>query len=129
MLQKAEMVKYRQIVESFFNNKCDVYEYEDYKDGVFSAKRLKLVQSNIPCRRGYSTGGNINYAKTGEVGLDNVAVKQLVKLFMPYDTDIKEGSLVKVCYGGCEEYYEYSGSSLVYDTHIEVLLRSVKECA
>lgn len=126
MFQKAEMVKYRGIAESFFNAVCNVYEYiENIKDGISSGE-LKLTLSDIPCRRGYATGGIINYSKTGDQALDNTEILQLVKLFLPADRNIKPGSFVKVIYGGCDEYYEYSGYTLKYDTHIEVLLQSVE---
>ncbi len=129
MFQKIEMVKYKNIAEGFFNALCSIYEYVEVQKGCITEKVLAPVSENIPCRRGYSTGGNINYAKTGEENKDNVEVKQLVKLFMPHDTLIKPGSFVKIMYGGYNEYYEYSGYSLLYDTHIEVLLRSAERWA
>jgi hypothetical protein len=123
------MVKYKNIVESFFNCKCNIYEYKEKTEDCFSQSELELVIEDLPCRRGYSTGGNINYAKTGESGIDNVSIKQLVKLFIPREVDITPGSLVMVMYGGCCEYYEYSGYGLLYDTHSEVMLKSVERWA
>lgn len=129
MLQKIKMVGFRKAIESLFNCNCDIYEYEDYKIGNIVKKRRILRQENIPCRRSYSTGANINYAKTGEPNVDNVDIKQLVKLFLPVGTVIKPGSFVRVEYNSSYEYYEYSGLSLLYDSHIEVMLRSMERWA
>lgn len=129
MLQKTEMVKFENAIRGFFNSVCNVYEYsENINEGV-SSFSLKLVKEGIPCRRGYSIGGAVNYVKTGEVRVDNTEIKQYIKLFLPKGTEIKPGSLVKVVYGDCDEYYEYSGFGLFYDCHTEVLLRAVERWA
>ena len=129
MLQKIKMVGFRSVIESLFNCNCDIYEYKDYKIGNVVKKRLSLIKGNIPCRRSYSTGANINYAKTGVPNTDNVDIKQFVKLFLPVETVIKPGSFVRVEHNNIYEYYEYSGHSLLYDSHTEVMLRSVERWA
>lgn len=129
MLQKNEMVKFENAIKGFFNSVCNVYEYrESVLDNVTSFSPV-LVKEGIPCRRGYSIGGAVNYVKTGEMKFDNSEIKQYIKLFMPKGTDIKPGSLVKVVYGDFDEYYEYSGYGLFYDSHTEVLLKSVERWA
>lgn len=129
MFQKTQMVKYSTFVEGFFNCKCSVYKYEKVAEGSFTKTKLVPVYENLICRRGYSTNGNINYTKTAEVSFDNVDIKQLVKLFLPKDIKIEAGSYVVVDYGGCKEYYEFSGICLKYDTHTEVLLKGVERWA
>lgn len=129
MFQENEVVKYRNIVESLFNLSCNVFEYEAYKEESVTKNRLKSVYKALPCRRSYSTGTNVNYIKTGSENIDYVNVNQYVKLFIPYDIVIKEGSYIEIYGNGVEEYYEYSGFCLRYDTHNEVLIKSVKRWA
>lgn len=126
MLQKAEMVKYRGIVESLFNRKCNVYEYKEVKEGYVSKRELKKVLENIPCRRSYDAGSGLNYNKTGEEGTDNLKEKQFVRLFFSADTSIKAGSVIELDNG---ESYEFSGISLVYDTHIEIYCKNMQRWA
>ncbi|MGN1318111.1 MAG: hypothetical protein ACI4VF_03780 [Lachnospirales bacterium] len=129
MFQKTKVVNYRNIIEGFFNAKCDVYEYNKNLNGSITKFSPVVVEKDLPCRRGYCVGGAVNYVKTGEKGVDNTGIKQYVKLFIPFDKIIKEGSLIKVKFGGCDEFYEYSGKTLVYETHCEVLLRAVERWA
>lgn len=129
MFQKAKMVRYKKIAESFFDRVCNVYEYREVLEDGFSRRELVLTQENIPCRRGYSTGGNTNYVKTAETTQDNEQIKQLVKLFVASDVKIKPGSKIVVMSGDDKEYYEYSGYELYYDTHCEILLKSVERWA
>lgn len=126
MFQKSEMVKYKNIVESFFDRKCSIYEYIEVKDGCVSRYKCEKVLEDIPCRRSYDAGSGLNYNKTGEESTDNLEEKQFVRLFLPVGTQVKTGSRIELNNGEC---YEYSGISLVYDTHIEVYARNVQRWA
>ncbi len=126
MFQKIKMVKYKNIVESFFDKNCSIYECKEVKNGYVSKYEFEKVISDVPCRRSYDAVSGLNHNKTGEKDIDKLNVKQLVRLIMPAHIKIKPGSRIELNNGEC---YEYSGISLEYDTHIEVYAKNVQRWA
>jgi len=103
------------IIEGFFNGKCNVFEFVEYRDdfGMVQSEE-KLVLENIPCRVCYK---NIKAAVKGKV---SDYITQKVTLMVAADISVKNGSVIEVTQNGQTALYQKTGEAAVYANHREI---------
>lgn len=109
---------HRQALESLYDGKCSIYEYQKTTDQVTKLVKHEeiCVISEQPCR--------LSFKKSAAVGQEgaSTAVEQTVKLFLPPEIKVKAGSKIRVNQAGVTTDYTYSSPPAVYPTHQEILL-------
>ncbi|MBS4869097.1 MAG: hypothetical protein KHZ95_05290 [Eubacterium sp.] len=116
-------------IESLYTDLCNIYEYEEYTEGSVTKHREIKKYSNIKCRISYSTGSIFNKRNTNEEYTDAYKLKENIKLFLPTNIKVKEGSKFEVTHNGAVIVYCKSSAPAVYNNHIEIYLDNYKEWA
>lgn len=108
----------RAALERTYTGVCTVIESTDITDPItkITSKRERVCAENIPCRISFE---NVAPAAPSDTA---AAFSQTIKLFIPPETDIREGSKIIVTQNGKTAEYSCSGQPAVYPTHREVLL-------
>ena len=111
------MIRAKKAIESLYNGKCTVIEYQTYKDPITKRTTSKevMVLENQPCRLSYKT-----IAKTTEGNVSEVV--QVTKLFLDPSIEIKPGSKIVVSQNNRTVAYKNSGVPAIYSNHQEIAL-------
>lgn len=115
----------RQALESQYEGKCTVSEYQDVEDPITFITELKLVQviKGQPCKLSYSSLPAVSQTDTF------AGVNQTIKLFIAPEVEIKPGSIISVTQNGRTTVYKQSGQPAIYFTHQEINLELNKDKA
>ena len=107
----------RAVIESTYEDVCNVYEYKQTTDPITNITKPAetLMLGNQRCRISYKT---INPTGSGETA----TATQSVKLFIAPDADIKPGSKIVIAHCGRNMEYSNSGIPAIYDSHQEIML-------
>ena len=108
----------RQAIESQYTGKGTITEYIAKTDSITKLTKHteKDVLKDEPCRVSYKNITVSNSTNTGTI------TKQIIKLFIAPELDIKPGSKITVTQNGVTTVYKNSGKAGVYDSHQEVIL-------
>lgn len=108
----------RKAIERLYSGLCDVYEYQQTVD-MYNKRTTQneiLTIESQPCRVSFSTVDSVD-------DVENVPVKkQVVKLFIAPEVNIKAGSKIHVTQHGISKWYEASGEPAFYANHQEIVL-------
>lgn len=131
MLQKNVLVKAKAIAESLMDLVCDIYKFRDITENGITKQEKYIACNNVPCRISYSAGIFNGRLKAGESkNGDGISIKgTTVKIFLPSETDIQEGSIIAVKNGSKTTIYKNSGAAADFKTHKELVAEYVKEWA
>ncbi len=122
MLPKAEMV--RRAVEKLYGGVCTVIEHKAVtKSNHAAGFEDNVIYENVPCRLSFQSLNT-----TGESGGAGV-IRQLVKLFVPPETEIKAGCKIEVTQNGKTLQFKSSGEPARYETHNEIMLEPFERWA
>lgn len=114
-------------IESLYNDLCDIYEYEEYTEGSVTKHREVKKYSNIKCRLSYYTGGIFNKNNTSEANTDAYKLKETIKLFLPNNIIVREGSKIEITHLGKKLVFDNCSHQAVYQNHTEIYSDSNKE--
>lgn len=113
--------KAKKSLEMLFEDKCNVFEYvKEKQPNGSTAHKEKLVLADIPCRISFKT---VNQTVEGAKSSTPV---QSIKLFIPNDITIKDGSKLEITRQGETTAYKNSGVVSKYATHSELGLELFK---
>ena len=109
MIRQIERVRkmHRRAVEVLYEDTCNIYVRKSEKDEKtkITAKKEVLMAENQPCRLSYET---VSTTKDNQ----GAAEKEMaVKLFLPPEPEIPEGSRIDVIHQGLTISYSNSGSA------------------
>ena len=122
MFSKVEMVRARKAIESLYNGKCTITEFQKVKKENKSTGFVETVMvENQPCKISFSTTNNTTATETGASALVSV-----VKLFISPEVKIKPGSKITVTQNNITTEYQNSGEPAFFNTHQEVILELFK---
>lgn len=112
------MVNARAAIETMYDDKCDIIEYQKKIDNRTNLTYFEevLVKENIPCRISYRSLYSGVQSRMADY------TKQKVKMFISPDINIKVGSKICIKQNGVLLEYKNSGQPAVYKTHQEILL-------
>lgn len=112
------MEKARKIIESRYEDSCDIIEYHDVYDSISkkTTKKEETVYEKQPCQLSYKTTGNNEETDTGAKKI------QITELFISPDLDIKPGSKIVVTHKGIVTAYKNSGETAKYNTQQTIIL-------
>lgn len=114
--------KARKEFAKLYEDKCNVYEYvKEKQPNGSTAHKEKLVFADIPCR--------ISFNGTNQVaeGAKYSTPVQSIKLFIPNDINIKDGSKLEITRQGETTAYKNSGVISKYPSHSELGLELFRE--
>lgn len=108
----------RKALESTYEGRCDVFLYQDVRDGKtgITSQEEVLLMKEEPCRLSFEKSGAAVRTETA------AAVAQGVKLFLAPEIRIAGGAKIVVTQNGITESYALSGKPAVYATHQEIPL-------
>ena len=117
MLSQIKVVNARKAIESLYNGKCSITEYQKIKkeNGSTGFQETTVIE-NQPCRISFKT---VTSAKEGTM---NQSIMQVIKLFLAPEITVKTGSKITVTQNGTTTAYKSSGKSAMYATHQEIIL-------
>ena len=121
MLQKIKVVKARKAVESLYDGRCTITEYQKVKkENKSTGFDEVVVLENIPCRMSYKSVNPTNQTATAGV------VTQGITVYLSPDILVKPGSKLTITQNDVTSEYKSSGKPAVYSTHQEVSLELFK---
>ena len=104
-----------------FEDKCNIYEYVKEKQPNGSiAHKEKLILADIPCRISFNSVNQVVESAKSSTPV------QSIKLFVPNDINIKDGSKFVITRQGETTAYKNSGVVSKYATHSELGLELFK---
>lgn len=122
MLPKAEMV--RRAAEKLYGGTCTVIEHKAaIKSNHTTGFEDTVIYENVPCRLSFRSLDTTN--EGGGAGV----IRQLVKLFVPPETEIKAGCGIEVTQNGKTLRFKSSGEPARYETHNEIMLEPFERWA
>lgn len=112
------MVNTKSAIQRLYSARCDVYEYGQVKDPVtkVTGRQEILVLSDQACRLSIETSPQATEASGGSVP------RQVIKLFMDPEVQVKPGSKIVVTQNGRTTAYKNAGQPAVYSNHQELIL-------
>lgn len=117
MLSKIKMVKARKAVESLYDGRCTITEYQKIKkENKSTGFDEVVVLENIPCRMSYKSVNSTNQTDTAG------AVTQGITVYLSPDILVKPGSKLTITQNDVTVEYKSSGQPAIYSTHQEVPL-------
>ncbi|MGM9552557.1 MAG: hypothetical protein ACI3XA_09920 [Clostridia bacterium] len=119
--------KVKKAAEKFFCDECDIYETRAVTENGRTTFIKMCVNKSIPCRvsaKAYLFGENA--AKEGDM---ITKVSKKVKLYLPSEYDVKEGSIIEVKSSGRIKVFGKSGVVNYYPSHNEVMIEISKDYA
>ena len=109
-------------IEKLYDGVCTIMYYEK-QQGIINNTILAIKAKNVKCRLSYKDDNAV-------VQTESVAkVSRTIKLFLPPDTEIKEGCKVIVTQEGETNAFICAGKPLNYGSHKEVVLELEKRYA
>ena len=121
MLQKIKMVKARNAVESLYDGRCTITEYQKIKKENKSTGFAEVVVlEDIPCRMSFKSVNPTNQTDT------HGAITQGITVYLSPDILVNPGSKLTITQNNVTTEYQHSGKSAVYATHQEVSLELFK---
>lgn len=121
MLPKNQMVKARKALESLYDGKCTITEYQKIqKENKSTAFKEVVVLENQPCRLSYQ---NITQTTQTESGS---TLSQSVKVFIAPEIVVKPGSKLTITQNQVTTEFQNSGQPAHYFTHQEIVLELFK---
>lgn len=113
-------------INGLYDCYCDVYYNEEVKkDGFITGHKRKRVFEKIKCRISYKNGTRKLLSTKQTTKLAEAS--QGVKLFLPRNIEIKEGSEIVVFKNDKELKFKYSGMEACYDGHKEIVVERMIE--
>lgn len=101
--------------ELLFEDKCNIYEYvKEKQPNGSTAHKEKLILADIPCRISF------NGANQVAEGAKYSTPVQSIKLFIPNNITVKDGSKLEITRQGETTAYKNSGVISKYPTHNEL---------
>lgn len=117
MLSQAIMVKTRKAIESLYDGKCTITEYQKVKkENKSTGFQEVVVHDGIACRLSFKAINSANLSDTAS------SVSQTIKVFLAPEIVVKPGSKVSITQNGVTTDYKCSGQPAIYSTHQEVIL-------
>lgn len=117
MFSKVKMVKAKKAIESMYDSKCSITEYQKVKKENKSTGFVEVVVlENQPCRMSFQT---ITTTKPGDSASSLV---QIAKVFLAPEIVVKPGSKLTITRNGVSTDYKNSGKPAIYNTHQEIVL-------
>ena len=114
-------MKARKAIESLYDGKCTITEYQKVKKENKSTGFEELVVlEDIPCRLSFKTTNSTNQTDTAS------AVVQITKVFLAPEIHVKPGSKMTITQNGVTTEYKSSGQPAFYSTHQEIVLELFK---
>lgn len=109
---------YKKAVESLYHGKCNIYEYQNVRDGrtKLAGSQPVMVLEGQPCRLSFGT------PKAAGKPDPAAAVTQEVKLVVSPEVQVRPGSKITVTQDGITADYTCSGVPAVYLSHQEIML-------
>lgn len=112
----------RKAIESFYNGKCTIVEYQKVKKANKSTGFQEVVvREDIPCRLSFST---INTIVPRDDGASTI--RQVIKVFLAPEIQVKPGSKLTITQNDVTNDYKNSGEPATYSTHQEIILELFK---
>lgn len=108
----------RAAIESLYDGTCDIINQQKVKDPATKQTHYEdvTIAQAQPCRLSFK---NITAADQGSGAS---TVKQVIKLFVAPDIEIKAGSKIVATQNGRTQTYKASGEPAMYPTHQEIIL-------
>jgi len=118
MYVEKAMMKARKIIESRYEDVCDVIELQPvYNPTTKQTIPTEVtVHEELKCQLSYKTVTNNEETDTGAKKI------QIVELFTSPDKKINPGSKIVVTHKGIKTAYKNSGESAVYNTQQTIVL-------
>ena len=121
MLQTVKMVKMKKAVESLYDGKCTITEYQKIKkENKSTGFEEVVVLTDQPCRMSYRTVAPTSKTYTAS------AVTQSIVVYLSPDIVVKPGSKLTITQNNVTSEYKSSGKPAVYSSHQEVPLELFK---
>ena len=116
MFPKNALVKARKAIEKGYIGKVTITERKKVTKANHSTGFTEVdILLDQPCRLSFSRSPAAEAGRTAEL-------KQTVKLFLPPELIVLEGSKLTVTQNGITTVYKRSGPAAVYQTHQEITL-------
>lgn len=117
MLSKAIVVKARKAIESLYDGRCTITEYQKgkRKNGSTGFSEV-IVREGISCRLSFKTLDSANS------GASAASLAQTIKVFLAPEINVKPGSKLTITQNGVTTAYKASGKPAIYSTHQEIIL-------
>lgn len=117
MLSQIKVVNTRKAIESLYDGKCSITEYQKIKkqNGSTGFQETTVIEYQ-PCRISFKT---VTSAKESAM---NQSITQVIKLFLAPEIAVKTGSKITVTQNGTTTEYKSSGKPAKYATHQEIIL-------
>lgn len=122
MFSEAQMVKIRTAVESLYDGRMSIIQYDEITDPETKITDSKEVvkAEGIKCRLSFKSVSGTN--EDGEAA----TVQQVTKVFTSPDIKIPPGSKLVITQNGITREYEQSGEPAVYSSHQEIVVNLFK---
>ena len=118
MLSQTKVVKARKAIESLYDGKCTITEYQKVKKENKSTGFQEVIMlENVACRLSFKTINNTNQTDTSAS-----AVVQIAKVFLAPEIQVKPGSKLTITQNNVTTDYKSSGKPAFYSTHQEIVL-------
>lgn len=114
--------KARKAIESLYQGKCTVFEYQSVKDPItkITSQQEIAVLIDQSCRLSFKTI-NSTFQSDGAA-----IITQAVTLFIAPEIEIKPGSKLTVTQNNITNDYQSSGKPAIYSNHQEISLELFK---
>lgn len=110
-------MKTRKAIESLYDGKCTITEYQKFKkENKSTGFQEVVVHEDIACRLSFKAINSANPSNTAS------SVSQTIKVFLAPEINVKPGSKVSITQNGVTTDYKASGQPAFYSTHQEVIL-------
>ena len=121
MLSETVVVSARKALESMYDGRCNIIEYQKVKrENKSTGFQEVTVHRDIPCRRSYNAVSSANPSDMAS------AVTQGIKLFLAPEIPVKSGSKIVVTQNGTTTEYKSSGEPAIHTAHQEIALELFK---
>lgn len=117
MLSQAIVVKTRKAIESLYDGRCTITEYQKFKkENKSTGFQETIVHEDVACRLSYKAINSANPSDTAS------SVAQTIKVILAPEIAVKPGSKLSITQNGVTTDYKTSGKPAVYSTHQEIIL-------
>lgn len=126
MIKDKEWKKTRKMIETLYQDVCNIYELTKVKDPITHITNPgddMLVIEKQPCRLSFKT------FPSASPEIEGNTLIQSIKLLIAPEIEIKAGSQIEITRNGITKRYKRSGEPALYNTHQEVNLELAKEWA
>lgn len=110
-------MKTRKAIESLYDGRCTIIEYQKFKkENKSTGFQEVVVHDGIACRLSFKAISGANPSDTAS------SVSQTIKAFLAPEIVVKPGSKLSITQNGVTTDYKASGTPAVYSTHQEIIL-------